>query len=61
MNEFLVIVKRECETCQMVVPVLQHLAENLALTVYTQDDPQFPESPPAIHDHDLSVSWHKEI
>ena len=61
MSEFLVIVKRECETCQMVVPVLQHLNEVTALTVYTQDDPLFPASPQAIHDHDLSISWHQEI
>jgi len=56
-----VIVKRECETCQMVVPVLQQLAETIALTVYTQDDPSFPEAPVAIHDADLSISWHHEI
>jgi hypothetical protein len=57
-----VIVKRECETCQMVVPILEQLAQSgQPLTVYTQDDPSFPASPAAIHDHDLSVSWHHEI
>jgi hypothetical protein len=57
----IVIVKRECETCQMVVPVLQQLASATELTVYTQDDPGFPASPAAIHDGDLSISWHHEI
>ncbi len=58
---FVVIVKRECETCQMVVPVLQHLATSIDLTVYTQDDPAFPASPAALHDANLSISWHHEI
>jgi hypothetical protein len=32
------------------------------LTVYTQDDPDFPAAPAAIHDGDLSsMSWHHEI
>ena len=31
------------------------------LTVYTQDDPRFPESPTPIHDADLAVSWHHGI
>ncbi len=62
-----VIVKRECATCQMVVPVLQQLAasaESAAgrpLTVYTQDDPGFPADPAAIDDSDLAVSWHHDI
>jgi hypothetical protein len=60
-NGLTVIVKRECETCQMVVPVLEHLARTTDLTVYTQDDPDFPAAPVAIHDADLSVSWHHEI
>ena len=45
----------------MVVPVLRHMAERAVLTVYTQDDPGFPGDPAAIHDADLSVSWHHDI
>lgn len=56
-----VVVKRECETCQMVVPVLHRLAAATSLTVYTQDDPTFPDDPPAVHDADLAVSWSHEI
>src|SRR3954469_6684792 len=52
-----VIVKRECETCQMIAPLLQQLDA----TVYTQDDPEFPADVSSIHDADLSVSWHHEI
>lgn len=58
---WVVIVKRDCATCQMVVPVLQRLVGDLAATVYTQDDPDFPDGIDAIHDEDLAVSWHHEI
>jgi len=61
-NGFVVIVKRECATCQMVEPVLSHIASATnSLTVYTQDDPNFPSSVSPIHDEDLSVSWHYDI
>ncbi|MFY8237644.1 MAG: thioredoxin family protein, partial [Ilumatobacteraceae bacterium] len=61
-NGFVVVVKRECATCQMVEPILAAIAASGAtLTVYTQDDPTFPESVPAIHDADLAVSWHHNI
>jgi hypothetical protein len=58
---FVVIVKRDCETCHAVVPVLRQLAAATTLAVYTQDDPDFPGDPAAIHDTDLGVSWHHEI
>jgi hypothetical protein len=45
----------------MVVPVLQRLVGEVGLTVFTQDDPAFPEGVDAIHDADLSISWHNEI
>ncbi len=56
-----VIVKRDCETCRTVVPVLRQLAALTDLTVYTQDDPGFPGDPAAIHDADLAVSWHHDV
>ena len=52
-----VIVKHECETCQMVGPLLA----GLGATVYTQDDPTFPSGTEPIHDSDLSISWHHAI
>ena len=55
------VVKRDCETCQTVVPVLQRLAAEGKFTVYTQDDPDFPGDPAAVHDADLAVSWHHDI
>jgi hypothetical protein len=56
-----VVVKEECATCHAVEPVLVHIAGETSLTVYSQDDPDFPAAPLAIHDADLSVSWHHEI
>jgi hypothetical protein len=55
------VVKRDCPTCQLVVPVLQDLAKRVELTVYTQDDPGFPEGIPALDDRSLELSWHHGI
>ena len=56
-----VVVKYECETCRMTAPLLADIAAASDLTVYTQDDPSFPHDVAAIHDADLSVSWHHDI
>jgi hypothetical protein len=57
-----VFVKRDCPTCAAVVPVLRHLATGpVPLTVFTQDDPDFPPDLDARHDADLSLSWHHAI
>ena len=41
--EFLVVLKRDCETCKLVEPVLAALRDEFPLTLYSQDDPSFPE------------------
>jgi thiol-disulfide isomerase/thioredoxin len=55
------VVKRDCPTCVLVAPVLAELAARTKLTVYTQDDPTFPEGVDAVDDTDLEVSYHHEI
>ncbi len=46
----------------MVVPVIARLVKDLPnLTVYTQDDPTFPEGISAVNDLDLCASWHADI
>jgi len=57
------VVKHDCPTCVLVVPVLEELAsQGRALTVYTQDDPAFPETTATVvDDTELSVSWHHDI
>jgi thiol-disulfide isomerase/thioredoxin len=52
------IVKRDCPTCVLMAPVLGELAERAGLTVYTQDDPGFPETVAAREaDLDLDISY----
>ncbi|MEM7323966.1 MAG: thioredoxin family protein [Actinomycetota bacterium] len=57
------VVKRDCPTCELVVPVLEQLAGgDTPLTVYTQDDPDFPSvSATVIDDTQLGVSWHHDV
>ncbi|WP_132430373.1 thioredoxin family protein [Pseudonocardia endophytica] len=47
------VVRRDCPTCVVVAPVL---AELPGVTVYTQDDPAFPDTVAAVDDTDLDVS-----
>jgi hypothetical protein len=57
------VVKRDCPTCCLVVPVLDEIAAHRgALTVYTQDDPEFPATIPSrVDDRELVASWHHRI
>ncbi|WP_419841999.1 thioredoxin family protein [Candidatus Poriferisodalis sp.] len=56
------VVKRDCPTCELVAPVLADIEARDSLTVFTQDDPLFPEAVSArVRDDDLSFSWHHDI
>jgi len=56
------VVKRDCPTCVLVAPVLAQLADAVELTVFSQDDPTFPETlGGAVDDRDLAVSWHLDL
>jgi hypothetical protein len=55
------VVKRDCPTCTLVVPVLRDLATRSALRVYSQDDPTFPEGIGVADDTSLDVSFALEI
>ena len=55
------VVKRDCPTCVSVAPVLSALAADGELTVYSQDDPAFPESVNVVDDTDLAFSWAHDI
>ncbi len=54
-------VKRDCPTCELVVPVLQELAAKTKLTVYSQDDPSFPPGMSAEDETALERSYLHEI
>src|SRR5262245_1681406 len=57
----LAVVKRECPTCELVVPVLAQLARERGLTIYSQDDPAFPDGLSACDDTALDVSFALDI
>lgn len=59
----LAVVKRDCPTCVMLEPVLADLAEsNAPLTVYSQDDPTFPQGVSRlVDDTDLAHSYQLQI
>lgn len=54
-------VKKDCPTCVTVAPVLAQLAGLTRLTVFSQDDPDFPEGLSPRDDTALELSWHHEI
>ncbi|MCY4464819.1 MAG: thioredoxin [Chloroflexi bacterium] len=59
---FIVIVKRDCETCQLIAPVLQTLAATGNCLIYSQDDPAFlPGIPSVRDDRELDVSYRLAI
>lgn len=60
--ELVVVLKRDCETCRMVEPVLVALKARVPLTLFAQDDPAFPESLGGARDDTaLEESWRRRI
>jgi thiol-disulfide isomerase/thioredoxin len=57
----MIFAKRECETCQMVEPVLTRLASSMETIVLTQDDPTFPANLAAFDDTSLEKSFKHDI
>ena len=56
------VVKRDCPTCRLIVPVLAQLrAAGIPLSVFTQDDPEFPPGLSPIDDSALAASWSLRI
>ncbi|HLW48534.1 MAG TPA: thioredoxin [bacterium] len=56
------VVKRECPTCRLIVPVLGELrAAGVPLTILTQDDPDFPPGLSPLDDSALAASWSLRI
>ena len=54
--------KRDCPTCELIEGVLADIADRANITVYSQDDPNFPSGlNNLVDDKDLFFSWHHEI
>ncbi len=52
------VVKRDCPTCQLAAPVLEEMHRaGVQLTVFSQDDPSFPDGTPVTDDTPLEVSY----
>lgn len=59
---FVAVLKRECETCKLVEPVLAQIRARAPLELYCQDDPAFPESLGGSQDDTaLDRSWQLRI
>ncbi len=57
-NGLVVVVKDDCETCHLVIPVLAELARGeQALVVVSQDRADFPRGFEVTHDRELDISW----
>lgn len=54
-------VKRDCPTCALVEPALRQLASAQPLTIYTQDDPSFPDGLQPVDDTQLERSYRHNI
>jgi hypothetical protein len=61
-DTLIAVVKKDCPTCNVVVPVLRQLrAADAPLTIYTQDDPSFPERLDAVDDTSLEQSYRLDV
>jgi hypothetical protein len=62
-SSFIVVVKRECPTCLLVVPVIKQLLQaGKQIEIYCQDDQAFHDDvEPIHHDVDLEHSFRYEI
>jgi hypothetical protein len=60
--EFVAVLKRDCETCRLVEPVLAQIRKHAPLALYSQDDPAFPETlGGSLDDTALARSWRLNI
>ncbi|MCP5011473.1 MAG: thioredoxin family protein, partial [Aestuariibacter sp.] len=56
-----IVCKQDCATCTLIQPVYQQLLDaHLPLTIYTQDNPDFPVKT-AVSDTQLEISFHLNI
>ena len=58
-NGWVVVVKHDCPTCELVQPVLRKMEDSgTPLQVFSQDDPSFPEGlATVVDDRDLEQSF----
>lgn len=57
MPHYVLVVKEECETCQLIIPVIRQLVENAEVEILSQDNPAFPPDVPVTDDTELARSF----
>ncbi|MDP6350658.1 MAG: thioredoxin family protein [Alphaproteobacteria bacterium] len=62
-EQLILVAKRDCPTCAMIGPVYARLAAGaMPVTVYSQDDPAFPDNiAGVVDDRELEVSYRYDI
>ena len=59
---FVIVAKRDCPTCTLIEPVMRAIDRAGPLTVFTQDDPTFPEGVSrVVDDHALERSFRLNV
>jgi hypothetical protein len=56
-QRYVVVVKADCPTCQLIAPVLEALAPRGSVSLWSQDDPTFPAVPGVRYDATLRESF----
>jgi hypothetical protein len=57
MLKYELVVKEDCATCQLAIPVFRQLSTECELDIYSQDNPEFPPEFNVIDDLSLEKSW----
>lgn len=60
-NGFILVVKEDCATCRLILPVISELISANKVTIVSQDNPGFPTGMTVIDDQELQVSYHLNI
>ncbi|MFP6808989.1 MAG: thioredoxin family protein [Pseudomonadales bacterium] len=61
MTDFILVVKEDCETCKLTVPVISQLAAEFEVQIFCQDNPAFPAGLDVVDDLSLERSWSLNI
>lgn len=61
MQQFILVVKQDCETCQLIQPVAEALQTQLPLRIISQDNPAFPAGLDVEDDRELGESFRLNI
>ncbi len=55
------VVKEECATCQWLLPLFEKLQAEHNVSIYSQDNPDFPQGLDVLDDRELAYSWRMNI